>query len=56
MKTIEKAIIKEILDVGLAGSSWREDYFEAYEELLTYRRDMELSITKVFEAQHNEKI
>jgi hypothetical protein len=41
-----KAIAKEILDKGLADSTFREQFPDAYKELLTYREDIEGSIEK----------
>lgn len=45
-KTIEQKIISDILDKGLAESTFRELHPEAYDELLCYRTDLELSVYK----------
>lgn len=44
---IARAVIAEILDKGLKDSTFRDNYAEAYESLLLYRRDMEDSVSKV---------
>ena len=46
-KTLEQRVISEILDKGLAESTWREQYPEAYTDLLTYREDLEESVGRV---------
>lgn len=46
-KTVEQKIITEILDKGLADSTFREKFPEAYEELLFYREDLEASVTRI---------
>ncbi len=46
-KTIEQKIISEILDKGLAESTFRENYPKAYDELLCYRVDLELSVHRI---------
>ena len=45
-KTIEQKIISEILDKGLADSTFRDNFPKAYDELLRYRVDLELSVSK----------
>ncbi len=45
------AIMKEILDKGLAKSTWKDKYDVAYADLLKLRRDMELSVLKVLYRQ-----
>jgi len=44
MKTLEQKVVSEILDKGLADSTWREQYPAAYIDLLTYREDLEASV------------
>ena len=46
-KTVEQKIITEILDKGLADSTFREFYPKAYDELLCYRADLETSVTRI---------
>ena len=43
----DKEIISEILDKGLADSTFREKFPKAYDELLNYRRDMEEDVCRV---------
>lgn len=45
-KTIAKHIVKEILDEGLASSTFREHHPKAYDDLFHYRKDLELSVLK----------
>jgi hypothetical protein len=41
-------VIKEILDAGLAESTWRDDHPKAYDDLVKYYRpDLEGSVEKV---------
>ncbi len=46
-KTIEQKIVSEILDKGLAKSTFRDNYPKAYDELLCYRVDLELSVCRI---------
>jgi len=46
-KTIEQKVISEILDKGLADSTFRDNYPEAYDELLHYREDLEASVFRI---------
>lgn len=43
-KTIEQKVISEILDKGLADSTFRDLYPKAYDELLHYRADLEADV------------
>ena len=45
------AIIREILDKGLAKSTWRDSHSRAYQELLSFRRDMEKSALKILDKE-----
>lgn len=48
---LARNIVKEILDHGLADSTWRDKFPEAYEELVRFRKDMERSVSnKIKEA------
>lgn len=40
-------IVKEILDKGLAESTWRDNFPEAYDALVHYRLDLEGSCRQV---------
>jgi len=44
---LPRQIVNEILDKGLAESTWRETHPLAYLDLLTYREDIVLSFEKV---------
>ena len=47
---IEKTAIEattEILDHGLGNGTWREKFPRAYQDLLSYRADIQLSIEKI---------
>ena len=46
-KTTEEKVVNAILDKGLADSTFREKFPEAYEELLWYREDLEESVRRV---------
>lgn len=46
-ESIAKEIVKELLDIGLYNSDWREAYPVAYGDLLDYREDIEASVVKV---------
>lgn len=46
---IAQAVIDEILDEGLADSTWREQFPEAYKDLLDYRADLEGSVVEVLD-------
>ncbi len=43
-QTLPEKVVGEILDKGLADSTWQEEYPAAYTELLTYRKDFEESV------------
>jgi hypothetical protein len=45
--SLAKKIVQEILDKGLAVSTWRDVYPDAYENLLEYRADLEESAVKI---------
>ena len=47
--TIAEEVVKEILDEGLADSTFRECHPEAYKDLLEYRADLEGSVVAVLE-------
>lgn len=51
-----KKIIDEVLDKGLAESTWRECYPDAYRDLLMYREDLELSAKKVLVKSGEDRI
>lgn len=44
------AITERILKEGLAKSTWRDRFEDAFQELLTYQEDMEGDILQVCEA------
>ncbi len=46
-KSLPELVVDEILDNGLADSTWRDEYPAAYTELLRYRKDIEASVRKV---------
>jgi hypothetical protein len=43
IREVSKKIAAKILDHGLAHSTWAHNYPEAYQDLLRYRADVELS-------------
>lgn len=43
---IAQSIISRILDKGLADSTWREQFPEAYDGLIEYRQDLEESVNE----------
>lgn len=45
--TFARLVIVEVLDVGLKGSTFKDLYPEAYNELHQYRADMEQSVKHV---------
>ena len=45
-ETIARRIVSEILDKGLAKSTFNDEYPKAYLELLEYREDLELSVLR----------
>lgn len=55
VKTMYEEIVSEILDTGLGWSTFRDNYPEAYNNLLYYRRDMEESVKKVLEKKKAER-
>ena len=42
-------IVDDILDRGMAKSTWRSVYPKAYENILLYRRDMIASIIQILD-------
>jgi len=52
---LAQKIIDDILDKGLADSTFRDKYPEAYEELLFYRVDMVTKVTKII-TKENKKV
>lgn len=46
-KTTEEKVVNAILDKGLADSTFREKFPDAYDELLFYRADMEADAGRV---------
>jgi len=48
---LSKAIVHEILHVGLADSTWRDNFPDAYAGLLEYAPDLEGSANSVLKAQ-----
>ena len=44
---IAKRVVAEILDLGLAASTWRENNPKAYDDLLTCRLDIERSVQRI---------
>jgi len=48
-----KQIVSEILDKGLADSTWREQYPQAYENLLTYREDLIRSFESIKPTEYH---
>lgn len=46
---IAMRVVVEILDKGLADSTWREQFPDAYKELLEYRQDLEGSVVEILE-------
>ena len=46
-ETVAKNIVTEILDRGLADSTFRDKHPDAYDELLEYRADLEASAIKI---------
>lgn len=55
-KRVAKRIVASILDEGLAESTWRDAYFNAYDDLKKhYRKDMELQVQTILEkVKHAE--
>jgi hypothetical protein len=49
-----KTITSHILDRGLAESTWRAQHPEAYDDLLRYREDIEISVRKDLERYDRE--
>ncbi len=43
-KGLATVIVNRILDHGLAGSTWRAQHPEAFEDLLSYREDITLDV------------
>jgi len=43
-ETIARRIVSDILDKGLAHSTFRDKYPQAYLELLDYREDLEFAV------------
>ncbi len=48
-RAIAMRVIVEILDRGLADSTWRNEFPKAYRELLEYRLDLEGSVIEVLQ-------
>jgi hypothetical protein len=48
---VEEMIVREILYKGLADSTFREKFPEAYKELLFYQEDLEASARKILKRE-----
>jgi len=48
IEALSKRAVGEILDKGLADSTFRELFPQAYDDLLKHRKDLEESVRKVF--------
>lgn len=55
LKQIAHEAIAKILDRGLANSTFREQYPEAYSELCFYRLDMEADVESVLRKWDKKK-
>lgn len=44
---VATAVVNRLLDKGLAESTWKDNHQAAYAELLKYRVDMTIDVTKV---------
>lgn len=53
MSTTAKKIVNALLDKGLAKSTFRDLYPAAYDELLSYRDDMEADVTTILKRVAN---
>jgi len=44
---IARAVVNNILDKGMAKSTWKDDHAAAYADLLRYREDMVIHAVKI---------